>query len=237
MTKKMIISKQKKETIMNFKIKNCIPIIILVILAFSSQAFAQDKTNSDKTKSKMKKMGCCKNMNHSDHEMKSEKTEMNEQDKIDLEKIDKNKDGKVYQCPMCVGQLADEPGKCSKCEMDLKEVSIEDAQKALGEKSHDMMDHSKMDGHKMDHSKMMNHEIKHADADKMYMKKNSIVREGEIDLTAIDKNGDKKVFQDPMDWNVISDEAGECPLCGMKLKEVTLKKAKENLKKHGFKIK
>ena len=28
---------------MNFKIKNYLPIIILVILAFSSQAFAQDK--------------------------------------------------------------------------------------------------------------------------------------------------------------------------------------------------
>ena len=30
---------------------------------------------------------------------------MDEQDKIDLEKIDKNKDGKVYQCPMCAIRL------------------------------------------------------------------------------------------------------------------------------------
>ena len=151
--------------------------------------------------------------------------------------VDKNNDGKVFQCPMCVDQLADEPGKCSKCGMDLKEVSLDDAQKALDKKTHNMMGNSKMDGHKMDHSKMMNHEMKHADADKIDMKKDNIVREGEIDLMAIDKNGDKKVFQDPMDWNVISDEAGECPLCGMKLKEVTLEKAKENLIKHGFKIK
>jgi len=65
----------------------------------------------------------------------------------------------------------------------------------------------------------------------------SIVREGEIDLTAIDQNKDGKVFQDPMDWNVISDEPGECPLCGMTLKEVSLEKAKENLLKHDFKVK
>jgi len=65
----------------------------------------------------------------------------------------------------------------------------------------------------------------------------SLVRDGEIDLKAIDKNKDGKVFQDTMDWNVISDEAGDCPLCGMKLKEVTLEKAKENLIKNGFKIK
>ena len=65
----------------------------------------------------------------------------------------------------------------------------------------------------------------------------SIVREGEINLAAIDKNNDEKVFQDQMCWNVISDEAGECPQCGMKLKEVSLDKAKENLLKHDFKVK
>ena len=69
------------------------------------------------------------------------------------------------------------------------------------------------------------------------IKQHSIVRVGEIDLKAIDKNKDGKVYQDPMDWNVISDEAGECPLCGMKLKEVNLEKAKENLVKNNFKVK
>ena len=64
----------------------------------------------------------------------------------------------------------------------------------------------------------------------------SIVREGEINLKAIDANGDGMVFQDPMDWNVISDVPGKCPLCGMKLKEVSLEKAKENLIKHNFKV-
>ncbi|HDZ58611.1 MAG TPA: hypothetical protein ENH47_00920 [Ignavibacteriales bacterium] len=65
----------------------------------------------------------------------------------------------------------------------------------------------------------------------------SIVRLGVIDLEAIDKNGDGKVFQDVMDWNVISDEPAECPRCGMKLKEVTLGKAKFNLIKNGFEVK
>ena len=67
--------------------------------------------------------------------------------------------------------------------------------------------------------------------------KDSIIRKGEIDLKAIDKNKDGKVYQDQMDWNVISDKPGDCPKCNMKLKEVTLEKAKENLIKHNFKVK
>lgn len=85
-------------------------------------------------------------------------------------------------------------------------------------------------------------EHQHGDHSKTEMKKDTskvenIVREGTIDLKAIDKNKDGKVFQDQMDWNVISDKAGKCPLCKMTLKEVTLKKAKENLIKNGFKVK
>jgi Cu(I)/Ag(I) efflux system membrane fusion protein/cobalt-zinc-cadmium efflux system membrane fusion protein len=65
----------------------------------------------------------------------------------------------------------------------------------------------------------------------------SIVHEGVIDIEAIDKNKDRKVYQDMMDWNVISDEPGKCPLCGMTLKEVTIEQAVSNLKKHGFETK
>ncbi len=97
-----------------------------------------------------------------------------------------------------------------------------------------MMDSSKMKmGHKhMDHDKMMG-----SDHKGMTENKNSIVREGVIDLNAIDENGDGKVYQDQMCWNVVSDESGECPQCGMKLKEVTLDKAKANLEKNEFKVK
>ena len=50
-------------------------------------------------------------------------------------------------------------------------------------------------------------------------------------------NKDGKVYQDVMDWNVISDTPGECPVCGMELKEVSLEKATENLIKNNFKVK
>ncbi|MBL1215160.1 MAG: efflux RND transporter periplasmic adaptor subunit [Ignavibacteriae bacterium] len=65
----------------------------------------------------------------------------------------------------------------------------------------------------------------------------SIVWRGEIDLAAIDTNKDGKVYQDQMDWNVISDSEGRCPICGMKLKEVTIEEAKENLIENGFRVK
>ena len=96
--------------------------------------------------------------------------------------------------------------------------------------------------HKMKGCDMMSMQSdKSQSKDKMQMKepkdKTSIVREGTIDLKSIDKNKDGKVFQDMMDWNVISDIPGKCPLCKMTLKEVSLKEAKDNLLKHGFKVK
>jgi Cu(I)/Ag(I) efflux system membrane fusion protein len=63
------------------------------------------------------------------------------------------------------------------------------------------------------------------------------IRKGTIDLSAIDKNKDGKLYEDIMDWNVISDEPGECPICGMTLKEFTITEVKKNLTEHGFKYK
>ena len=96
-----------------------------------------------------------------------------------------------------------------------------------------MMDSSKMKmGHKhMDHDKMMGSDQKEMNDNK------STIREGTIDLAAIDENGDGKVYQDQMCWNVVSDGSGECPQCGMKLKEVSLEKAKANLEENGFEVK
>lgn len=65
----------------------------------------------------------------------------------------------------------------------------------------------------------------------------TIVRQGVIDLQAIDINKDKKLWQCPMDWNVISDEKGRCPVCEMKLKEYTIDEVKINLDTYGFKYK
>ncbi len=65
----------------------------------------------------------------------------------------------------------------------------------------------------------------------------SVTQKDEIDLTAIDENKDGKVYQCQMDFDVLSDKPGTDPRCGMKLEEVSLKKAKENLLKNGFKVK
>lgn len=89
----------------------------------------------------------------------------------------------------------------------------------------------------VDHSKMNHEQMKGEDSHSGNNQNSSIIRKGIIDLKTIDKNKDGKVFQDQMDWNVISDEPGKCPICGMKLKEITLEEAKENLIKHGFKVK
>ncbi len=213
-----------------------ISLILFTVIIISSQTIAQNADKINSTKHDMKMMDCCKDKSGTEKSMDCKNgKETSNGSKINIVEVDKNKDGKVYQCPMCPDQISDATGKCSKCGMDLKEISLDNAQKALDKKTSGMM--GDMSGHKMDHSKMMDHEMKHDAAGKMDMKKDNIVHEGEIDLTAIDRNGDNKVFQDQMDWNVISDEAGVCPLCGMKLKEVTLEKAKQNLKDAGLKVK
>ena len=90
----------------------------------------------------------------------------------------------------------------------------------------------------MDHSKMNDQKMQPMDGNEKSKEKTSpLIRTGIIDLNAIDKNKDGKVYQDIMDWNVISDEPGNCPICGMKLKEFTLEEAKKNLIENGFKVK
>ena len=97
-----------------------------------------------------------------------------------------------------------------------------------------MMDSSKM---KMDHKHMDHDKMMGSDHKEMMKDKSSIVREGTIDLAAIDENGNGKVYQDQMCWNVVSDESGECPQCGMKLKEVSLQEANANLEENDFDVK
>ncbi len=99
--------------------------------------------------------------------------------------------------------------------------------------SHDM-------NHEMKNDETRNSEAKDNSTNvdmKKEKKTESIIRKGIIDLNAIDKNKDGKVYQDFMDWNVISDEAGRCPLCNMYLSEVTIGEAKQNLIEHGFQVK
>jgi hypothetical protein len=99
-------------------------------------------------------------------------------------------------------------------------------QEMMDDSSHHMMD-DYSDGH------MMHGDEGHMKGDE----KSPLIRKGVIDLQKIDENNDGKVYQDHMDWNVISDEPGLCPVCEMKLREVSLEDAAENLKKHGYKVK
>ena len=100
----------------------------------------------------------------------------------------------------------------------------------------------KMDkGMKMEHNMNMPAGKQGMDSSmKMGKKENHsspVAYKGVINLKSIDDNKDGKVYQCPMDFNVLSDKPGVDPKCGMKLKEVTLKQAKNNLTKHGFKVK
>ena len=64
-----------------------------------------------------------------------------------------------------------------------------------------------------------------------------LIRTGVIDVESIDENADGKLFECPMDWDIISDEDDNCPACGMRLEEYTLDEIKENLDKFGYEYK
>ena len=64
-----------------------------------------------------------------------------------------------------------------------------------------------------------------------------LVREGVIDVESIDENSDGNLYECPMDWNILSDNSGECPVCGMDLKEFSINDVKNNLDKYGYEYK
>ena len=117
-------------------------------------------------------------------------------------------------------------------------ASFSQAQDSSKQMNHQM----KMDKNmKMDMKGMkMDSNMKMDSSKKMDMKENHsspVAYKGVIDVKSIDDNKDGKVYQCPMDFNVLSDKPGIDPKCGMKLKEVSLQQAKKNLTKHGFKVK
>ena len=121
------------------------------------------------------------------------------------------------------------------CDSTMMKKHMKDCKMDCGEKMGNhkgMMKNGKMmcDSTMMkDHKGMMKNESK--------MMGNNMIHKGVIDVNSIDANKDGKVYQDMMDWNVISDKPGKCPNCGMKLKEVSIDKAKKNLQEYGFKVK
>jgi len=155
---------------------------------------------------------------HEGHKMEMKDSVSTKESAIDLSAVDKNEDGKVFECPMDWEVLSDDSGRCPKCEMNLKEYSVADAEKNLIEHGHKVKEHKMHDEHKMN------------------MDKNHKNIESTIDVSAIDKNKDGKVFQCPMCSDQISDEAGKCQKCEMKLKENSIEDANNNLKQGGHKM-
>jgi hypothetical protein len=86
------------------------------------------------------------------------------------------------------------------------------------------MDEDHMEGTQMN-EQMEDHEMtSRSDLD------SSVIRDKNVDVASLDKNNDGNVYQCPMDYEVISDEFGNCPLCNMKLKEYSVREAEKNLK-------
>lgn len=75
------------------------------------------------------------------------------------------------------------------------------------------------------------HDTMHKD-ENIQKSESDIVRDYDVNVASLDENSDGKVFQCPMDWQVISDEADSCPLCNMNLKEYSVADAQKNLEEH-----
>lgn len=121
---------------------------------------------------------------------------------IDIKSVDENEDGKVYQCSMCADQLSDSKGNCEMCKMKLTEISLADAKGNLEKNGFEVMDHESEHEHGKEHM---------------------------VNVFNIDKNEDGKVYQCTMCADQISDEAGNCKKCKMKLKEVSVDDAQKNM--------
>jgi len=202
-------------------IKNTLTIVFVFTVFLTATSFAQEKQDSS-----MK-----------GHNMKMHKTEMMKDHKMNM--MNDSTHHKMHNEMNCT-----DIANCENMKADM------DHSKMMNMKDHKMKMMSDSTHHKM-HGEMnctdaancekmkadMDHKMMDSSNQNMTKEKGSIVREGVIDLKAIDKNNDGKVFQDMMDYNVISDKAGKCPLCGMKLKEVSLDKAKDTLLKSGHKVK
>ena len=181
--------------------KNLLKIVsfsMFTLLLVVGSSFAQEEVKSDKSEKKCSS-GCC-STKEAGTEMKMEG--MDHKEMSDHMSIDKNKDGKIFECPMKCEAGKDAPGECSKCGMKLKEVSVKDSDHKHVDKEHKMMDHSKMDHSKMNHAKMEHKEMS--------------------ENHSIDKNKDGKIFECPMKCEAGKDAPGECSKCGMDLKEVSI---------------
>ncbi|RPI66717.1 MAG: hypothetical protein EHM47_16165, partial [Ignavibacteriales bacterium] len=73
-----------------------------------------------------------------------------------------------------------------------------------------------------DHSQHSSKEMKE-------MQETDIVHERDVKVSTLDKNNDGYVYQCPMDWEVISEQPGSCPVCKMDLEKFSVEEAQKNL--------
>lgn len=59
-------------------------------------------------------------------------------------------------------------------------------------------------------------------------KDSTIIRAATVNVESLDADKDGNLYQCEMDYNVISDNPGTCPKCGMKLVKVSVAEAKKN---------
>jgi Cu(I)/Ag(I) efflux system membrane fusion protein len=81
--------------------------------------------------------------------------------------------------------------------------------------------------HQHDQTKMKEEETDHSSHQKKGEK--NILREKNVKVSSLDINKDGKVFQCPMDFEVISDKPDVCPICSMDLEEFSIAEAQKNL--------
>lgn len=210
---------------MKNKFFNTIMTIALIIIIYSSISFSQSNDNPN-------------------NNMNMDNTAMTDSCKMMMGKMkDHMKMNKAMMdsCKMMMGKMKDhkkmDSAMMDSCKMMMKSPEHKKMMdKMKDHKKMDMTDSSKTMMMKNHKHKMMMGKMKSSMKTKM-KNKNSMVRKGIIDLKSIDKNKDGFVYQDRMDWNVISDNPGTCPLCGMKLKKYSIEQASKNLNEHGFKVK
>ena len=91
--------------------------------------------SSSETKPEMKNMNQAEQTseNHVHAEMES----IVRTGEIDVESIDVNGDGSVFECPMDWNVISDKDGRCPTCNMFLKEYSIEETKQNLIKHGHE----------------------------------------------------------------------------------------------------
>ncbi|NOY06619.1 MAG: hypothetical protein GXO82_08335 [Chlorobi bacterium] len=99
----------------------------------------------------------------------------------------------------------------------------------------DEMNEGDMHQDEMHEGDMEGHEEHMTDSESMHSDP-TWERSAPVNVKALDKNGDGFVYQDQMCWNVIADEEGKCPKCGMHLKKVSVADAEKNLKDHDYEV-